>query len=96
MQQPIWKIQSGEFAGWNIDDSVYDANGNNVGPVCNSLIYSCDGRCVGEFYNDTFVGKQTSKSYPKGASYAAYASIAIAHMSATAGISVSGWVDPDF
>jgi hypothetical protein len=96
MQTPLWNIRSGKFAGWNIDNSVYDATGKNVGPVVNGLIYSCDGRCVGEMYDDRFVGKQTSKSYPSGAHYMAYASIAIMHMSDVAGMAVAGWIDPEF
>ena len=96
MQIPLWNIKSGKFAGWNIDNSVYDSTGKNIGPVINKYIYSVDGTCVGEIHNDRFVGKRLSMSYPKCGKCAPYGSIGIEHRADIKGLDIEGWKDPDF
>jgi hypothetical protein len=96
MQQPLWKIRTGKFAGWNIDNSVYDVTGKNIGPVANGRVFSVDGGCVGEIYDNRFVGKRLSATYPRNVRTMAYASIGIIHMEDTTGLAIEGWVDPDF
>ena len=97
MEQPLWKILSGEFAGWQIEDNLYDINGNNVGYFDGDIAYSLLGEYLGEMYNaDGWIGKREglrrankgAKNAGGGTSKGAYAD--------RAGMAAAGWVDPEF
>jgi hypothetical protein len=45
--QPLWKVRSGDFAGWRSGDILYDANGSNVGYFNMDVAYSNNGRYIG-------------------------------------------------
>lgn len=58
--QPLWKIRSGKFAGWRIDDALYDAKGKNVGYFDGDIAFSNDrGQYIGEIYNEDWIGRAT-------------------------------------
>ena len=45
--QPLWKIRSGNFAGWRSGDILYDANGSDVGYFNGDIAYANNGRYIG-------------------------------------------------
>ena len=94
--QPLWKIRSGNFAGYSSDDALYDANGNNVGYFRDDVAYSNDGHCLGEIYENDWIGKRTSIVYPIGSSRVGRVGIARAAQVGRIGLAIAGWVDPDF
>jgi hypothetical protein len=86
--EPLWKLRSGKFAGWNYNGQLYDAKGNNVGYFEGEIAVGCDGHVVGEMYDDQIIGYRTNVSYPIYGAVAPYAGYA--------GYAVAGWEDPHF
>ena len=94
--KPLWKIRSGEFAGWRSGDILYNSNGDNIGYFHRDIAYSLGGKYIGEIYRDDWIGKRTSITYPSGGSRAGYAGVAVARYGNRVGIAIAGWKDPDF
>lgn len=92
----LWKVRSGEFAGWRKTDALYDAHGSNVGYFRGDVAYSLSGEYIGEIYRDDWIGKRSGVVHPTGGSRAGYAGIAIAPYADRAGLAVASWEDPDF
>ena len=93
---PLWKLRSGQFAGWNSDGVLYGADGRNVGYFEGSLAVGLNGRVVGEMYDDRFIGYRLGIAYPLYAPRAQYAGLAFAPYAAYAGYAIGGWEDPHF
>jgi hypothetical protein len=94
--KPLWKLRSGKFAGWNYNGQLYDAKGNHVGYFQGTVAVGCNGRVVGEMYDDKFIGYRTNISYPIYGAVGHYAGIAVAPYAGYAGYAVAGWADPHF
>jgi hypothetical protein len=59
IMKPLWKLSSGKFAGWNNNDILYDASGDNVGYFVDNRAISINGQVIGEMYDDKFIGYRT-------------------------------------
>ncbi len=94
--QPLWKVRSGDFAGWRAGDILYDANGSNVGYFNMDVAYSNNGRYIGEIYRDDWIGKRLGVAHPAGGSRVGYVGLAVAGYANRVGMAVGGWEDPDF
>jgi hypothetical protein len=94
--QPLWKLRSGKFVGWNFDGQLYDANGKHIGYFQDKVAVGRNGRVVGEMYDDKFIGFRLGISYPLYGSAGGYAGISVARYANYAGIAVGGWEDPHF
>lgn len=94
--KPLWKIRSGKFAGWNYDGQLYDAAGNHVGYFVKNIAVGCNGRVVGEMYDEKFIGYRLGIAYPSYGAVGRYAGLAIGRYADYAGYSVGGWEDPHF
>lgn len=94
--KPLWKLRSGEFAGWNQNNLLYNADGENVGYFVDTLAIGNDGQVVGEIYDDKFIGFRLGITYPLYGSQARYANIAVSRYANYAGHAVAGWEDPHF
>ncbi|MEA3312245.1 MAG: hypothetical protein U9Q76_08520 [candidate division WOR-3 bacterium] len=94
--KPLWKILSGKFAGWRVDELLYNANGKHVGYFDGNIAYSLSGKAIGEIYEEDWIGKQTSIAYPVVGPIAQHANIGMAPYANRAGLAIAGWVDPDF
>jgi hypothetical protein len=95
--KPLWKVRSGNFAGWRSDNgALYDANGKNVGYFSGDIAYSNIGNYVGEIHRGDWIGKRTNVARSVGGARAAYAGIALAPYAVRAGLAIAGWEDPDF
>jgi len=94
--KPLWKVRSGNFAGWRSNDLLYDGGGNNVGYFKSDVAYSTKGYYIGEIYRDDWIGKKTSGGHSLGRPHAAHAGIAQAAHAGRAGLAIAGWEDPEF
>jgi len=96
--KPLWKLPSGQFAGW-LDEKnlrVYNSDGTNVGITLGNVIYYLSGLYIGEFCNNDWVGRKRGVSYPLQGSISPFVGIAMSPYSNRVGISLSGWDEPDF
>lgn len=94
--QPLWKLRSGTFAGWNHSGQLYDAAGKHIGYFQDDIAVGCNGRVVGQMYDDKFIGYRLGIAYPIYGSVARYAGIAVAKYANYCGIAIGGWEDPHF
>lgn len=94
--EPLWRLRSGKFAGWNYSGQLYDAGGKHVGYFQDKIAVGCDGRVVGEMYDDRFIGYRANVLYPTYGSVGRYSGISVAPYALYAGYSVAGWEDPHF
>ncbi len=94
--QPLWKLRSGNFAGWNSNGLLYNSNGDHVGYFIDSLAFDCNGRAVGEMYDDRFIGYRTNIAYPIGGTIARNVGISVMGYVGYVGNPVLGWDDPKF
>ncbi len=94
--KPLWKLRSGLFAGWNFEGQLYDAGGKHVGYFHGSCAVGCNGRVVGEMYDEKFIGVRTSVSYPIYGSSGHYSAISACRYVNYCGNAIGGWKDPDF
>ena len=94
--QPLWKIRSGDFAGWRSSDILYNGEGKNVGFFEDDLAFSLNGKYIGEIHHDDWIGKKMGVAHALKGSRVGYVGIALAPYSNRAGLSVGGWEDPDF
>lgn len=46
----LWKVRSGQFAGWRDGDQLYDSQGHHVGYFSGDVAYYTEGKYVGEIY----------------------------------------------
>jgi hypothetical protein len=94
--EPLWRIQSGKFAGWRSNDRLYNAKGKNVGFFDKEVAYSLNGRYIGEIYRDVWIGKKSAIIHSTHGAHAPYADIALAPYANRAGIAIAGWEDSEF
>jgi hypothetical protein len=64
--QPLWKVRSGNFAGWRTRDILYDAHGINVGYFNEDIACSNSSRYIGEIYRDDWIGKRLGEAHHSG------------------------------
>ncbi len=96
--KPLWKVSSGDFAGWRSDnDTLCDANGNNVGYFQEGdIAYSLNGQYIGEIYRDDWIGKKSGVLRSGGGSRVGYVGVALAPYVGRVGMDIAGWDNPDF
>ena len=94
--EPLWKIRSGDFAGWRRDDILYNAEGRNVGFFEGDLAFALEGKYIGEIYRNDWIGKKTNIIHAIRGSRTGYAGIALTPYANRVGLAIGGWEDPDF
>ena len=93
---PLWKLRSGQFAGWRTKDGqLYDDDGAHVGYFVNEIAYLNDGRAVGEVYGERWLGRCKDVKYPPGTRHGLHQSRAPARLPDRKGMPLAGWVDPE-
>jgi hypothetical protein len=61
--KPLWKINSGEFAGWRSKNGqLYNRDGEHVGFFELDVAYSLEGTYLGEIEGEKWLGKRSKKS----------------------------------
>jgi hypothetical protein len=94
--KPLWKIRSGQFAGWRTDDGqLYDDDGAHVGYFFKEIAYLNDGRAIGEICNERWLGKRETATYPVGGRWWTHQSRDAARLPDRNGMPLLGWVDPE-
>ena len=63
-QTPLWKIESGEFAGWRQGDQLYDAKGKHVGRFQGDVAYHLNGDYLGEIVEGEYLGRHAHRPKP--------------------------------
>lgn len=91
---PLWKIRSGQFAGWHTNNSLFDTTGNHVGYLAGHVAYGLDGRLLGEIHQAEWIGKRANVVYAAGESHPRADSVAHARLPDRAGLDASDWTDP--
>lgn len=94
--KPLWKVRSGDFAGWRRGDLLFDSSGKNVGYFVGDLAYSNIGVHLGQIYGDDWVGIKTGASVPAGSSRASFAGVSFIQPIGRVGLAIGGWSDPLF
>ncbi len=64
-QKPLWKIDSGEFAGWRQGDDLYDAKGKHVGFFRDDVAYSLNGEYLGEVIDEEWLARHAHRVPPR-------------------------------
>ena len=91
---PLWKISSGQFAGWHSNDTLYDAAGRHIGYLAGHLAYSLDGEFLGEIYQGEWIGHRSSKVADRGERRVQAKTIAHDRLPDRSGLTLADWSDP--
>lgn len=67
-----------------------------MGYFSGDILYSNNGKYIGEIYRDDWTGKLSGVVHPTGGSRVGYAGIAVARHANRSGLDVAGWEDLDF
>ena len=68
-------MYSGRFAGCRVKDRMYDSQGQNIGYFDDGLLYALNGQCIGEVYQNKWIGKRVNVGYRYGKTKTAAAAI---------------------
>jgi hypothetical protein len=66
--KPLWRMNSGKFAGYRVEDRMYSPEGDNIGYFDGRILYTLNGQCIGEAYLNKWVGKRVNIGYRYGES----------------------------
>jgi hypothetical protein len=94
----LWKVRSGDFAGWRVGMYLHDADGECVGYFRGDgdIAYSLQGDYIGEILNTDWIGKKLGVSRGSASNHSGHSSMSLSRHSNRSGRGVSGWEDPDF
>lgn len=94
--KPLWKINSGKFAGWRSkDDNLYSAEGEHVGFFERGVAYSLRGSYLGEVEGDKWLGVKPGKPLSRKAPKKQRSTISKKPLPDRDARARSGWEDPD-
>jgi hypothetical protein len=94
--KPLWKIRSGQFAGWRTDDGLlYDDDGDHVGYFVKEIAYLNDGHAVGEVHGQQWLGRREDAIYPNGSRRGPHQSRDPARLPDRKEMPLTGWTDPE-
>lgn len=62
---PLWKINSGEFAGWRQGDDLYNAAGKHIGYFLGDVAYALNGKYIGEIIDGEWLGRHANRTPPR-------------------------------
>ncbi|UCG88592.1 MAG: hypothetical protein JSW71_08650 [Gemmatimonadota bacterium] len=93
--KPLWKVRSGEFAGWRTsDDELYNAAGKHIGYFVDDTAYTNNGHAIGEVHGEQWIGKRKTVIYPTDRQQAERSGKAAAPLPDRPGLPLAGWTDP--
>ena len=95
-QKPLWKIDSGEFAGWRQRDELYDAKGRHVGRFEGDVAYDLSGDYIGEIVDEEYIGKHAHKTPPSIGARESRGTIRSTPRARRSGRRSRMWEDPEF
>jgi len=61
---PLWKLISGQFAGWRVGEHFYDAKGRNAGFFRGEVLYALNGEYLAEVQDGEWIGRQRNRKLP--------------------------------
>lgn len=94
--KPLWKIPSGEFAGWrDQQDKLFNANGKNIGYCMGTVAFTLTGDYLGGIHEQEWIGKRHEVMYPLSNAVLPSDNIELSPLEAREGISLVGWSEPN-
>jgi hypothetical protein len=94
--KPLWRLQSGRFAGWRTEDGeLYDDDGIHLGYFVKEIAYLNNGRAIGEIYGGRWLGRREDVIYPTGTRHGLRQSRDPARLPDRNGMPLAGWIDPE-
>jgi len=93
-QKPLWKIESGEFAGWRVGDDLYDAKGAHVGRFQGDVAYRLNGKYLGEVIDGEWLGQHAHRTPPQIGARESRGSIRSTPRARRSGRPSKMWKDP--
>jgi hypothetical protein len=94
-QKPLWKIESGEFAGWRQGDELYDAKGKHVGYFRDDVAYHLSGEYIGEIIEDEYLGEHAHRTPPRAGARESRGAIRSTPRARRSGRRSRMWNDPE-
>lgn len=61
---PLWKLISGQFAGWRMGEWFYDAKGANKGFFRGEVLYALNGEYLADVHEGEWLGRQRNRKLP--------------------------------
>ncbi|MBI1306094.1 MAG: hypothetical protein GC181_05720 [Bacteroidetes bacterium] len=94
----LYKVNSGEFAGWldELNGRVYNVEGQNIGYNDRTLIFDLSGNYLSDLIDQKYVGIKKHPLVPKGVSIQAVPGITRIPLVHESGIDAEGFSDPSF
>lgn len=93
---PLWKMSSGEFAGWRVNDAFYNPAGHHIGYFKGLWLYSLRGEYKGEIFKNDWLGKPRTLTRPGGRTQAILPRLTLTPPAKRSPFLVAGWQDPAF
>ena len=94
-QKPLWKMESGEFAGWRQGDQLYDAKGAHIGRFQGDVAYSLKGKYIGEILEGDWLAQHAHRSKPAISARESKGSIHSTPRAQRSGRPSKIWKDPE-
>ncbi len=93
---PIWKINSGKFAGWYSNESLYDARGIQIGFLAGNSAYTLGGEYLGEIHEAQWIGRPVGVHRNQPPALVKAENVAHAPLPDRQGLALAEWSDPGF
>jgi hypothetical protein len=93
---PVWKITSGEFAGWYSSDALYNSRGIHIGCLAGASAYSLAGEYLGDIHEAQWIGRPDGVHRNHAPALVKAENVAHAPLPDREGLALPGWVDPAF
>ena len=93
---PLWKMRSGKFAGFRLNDALFDPQGEHIGYFDDRIAYDLSGECIGETYQGEWIGLRVFVMYPMGRSIERHDRQDVETHPDRSGRPIEGWEDPRF
>lgn len=93
---PLWRIESGRFAGWYSNDALYDAEGKNIGYMAGTAAFDLSGRYLGEVTHAEWIGRPAGVQHASPGPREHRENVAHARLPDRPPLRLNGWRDPEF
>lgn len=92
---PLWKLNSGKFAGWRVGEHFYDAQGVNRGFFRGDVLYALNGEYLADVQDGEWLGRQRNRKLPRVGARESRGSVRSVPRADRAGRPSKVYADPD-
>jgi len=93
---PLWKVRSGQFAGWYSNDALYGADGRNIGYMAGMVAYALSGEFLGEVIRAEWIGRPRGAQHQSPGPREHRENVAHARLPDRTALALDNWDDPGF